>query len=146
MTDFQSADQKVSGLTPVSSGTTCVNSQLYPDVSAVNMQSNPDSSNKKFKHLDSKYDLGVLHVSKRVEKIKKARLLDGNKQFFRQNKGNFGYIPLTPLPAKIRDNPTAGDISILEAHKRVKQDGRHNFEGRQIPVQSKLNHENFFNI
>ena len=108
------------------------------------MQNYADSNNKKYNHLDSKYDLGVFHVSQRVQKLQKAKLLDGNKKFFRQNKGNFGYIPLTPLLAKIRDNPTRGDINILEAHKRVKQDGRHNFEGLQIPVQSKLNHEKFF--
>ena len=51
---------------------------------------------------------------------------------------------LTPLPKKIKDNFTEKEIGILQTHEAIKKDGRHNFEGLQIPVKSKLNHEKLY--
>ena len=90
---------------------------------------------------DTKYDLGLLHVSKRLEKFRKAQNCKANAKFFKQNKGNFGYIPLSPLPTKITDKCNVQNIDVLEAHLLLKNDGRPNYAGLQIPVKSKINHE-----
>ena len=52
---------------------------------------------------DSKYDLGLPCLAAKCKKIKKTKLLPTNKIFRQQNKGFFGFIPLSDLPKKIPD-------------------------------------------
>ena len=63
----------------------------------------------------------------------------GNKNFMAQNKKFFGFIPIYGLHSCIEDTSTnfvCTDILVL--HKLLRQDGRHNYEGLQVPVHSQL--------
>ena len=60
-----------------------------------------------------------------------------NKIQMAQNKQFFGFIPIYGLQSCMYDtntNSVCADILLL--HKLLCQDGRHNYEGLQIPVQS----------
>ena len=69
----------------------------------------------------TKYELSIMTMAKKREKIQKARLLHSNKLFFKQNKGQFGFIPLSPLPEKIVDNPNSSKMDIFKAHELLKR-------------------------
>ena len=47
------------------------------------------------------------------------------------------------LPPPLSDNSSDQECSIIEAHKKLAQDGRPNYLGLQIPVKSSLNDEKF---
>ena len=65
------------------------------------------------------------------QKIKK--ILEQNKQFF-------GFIPIYGLHNRIQDeNSNSVCTDILALHKLLRHDGRHNYEGLQMPVHLQLN-------
>ena len=94
----------------------------------------------------TKYELSIMTVVKKKEKMQKARSLACNKLFLKQNKGQFGFIPLSPLPEKISDCSKNKPMNVIEAHKLLKKDSRPNYKGLQIPVQSDFKAEKFFNF
>ena len=93
---------------------------------------------------DSKYDLGLITIKNKVEKLKKAKELPSNSLFFRQNKGNFGFIPCSKLPTKIVDKSSEHNFDFATLHKKVLESGKPNYLGVQLPVPSKLNAKKFF--
>ena len=52
-------------------------------------------------------------------------------------------MPVSGIPARIKDNSKNENVDIIEAHKLLAKDGRPNYRGLQIPVKSSLNHEKF---
>ena len=60
---------------------------------------------------------------------------------FRQNKGKFGFLPLSSIPTPVKDVSENKDVHIIDAHKLLAKDGRPNYRGLQIPVKSSLNYE-----
>ena len=60
-----------------------------------------------------------------------------------QNKGFFGFIPLSDMPPKIKDLSQKSKLSYIDMHKKLRKDGRPNFSGLQIPIKSKLNADKF---
>ena len=92
----------------------------------------------------TKYELSIMTMAKKREKIQKARLLHSNKLFFKQNKGQFGFIPLSPLPEKIVDNPNSSKMDIFKAHEMLKRQDKPNYLGLQIPIKSDFNPDKFF--
>ena len=66
------------------------------------------------------------------------------RNFCSQNKDFFGFIPLSALPEPIQHKSTPTMLNHLEMHKKLKEDGRPNYCGLQLPVPSKLNAEKFF--
>ena len=75
----------------------------------------------------SKYDLGLTGLSKKVQKMKEARNAKFNKKFCAQNKGFFGFVPLSPVPDRVPDNSRHHDFHYLDLHRKLKSDGRQKF-------------------
>ena len=65
------------------------------------------------------------------------------KHAFQQNKGKFGFLPLSKLPSPVKDLSDNKNVHIIAAHKLLSKDGRPNYKGLQIPIKSSLNHEKF---
>ena len=91
----------------------------------------------------SKYDLGLSAIANKNEKIKVAKTAQFNQKVFEQNFLGFGFLLLSELPTPIPDNSTEQEMSVIEAHKKLVQDGRPNYLGLQIPVKSALNYKKF---
>ena len=91
-----------------------------------------------------KRELPQLTMAKKRILIQKARQLPSNRIFFAQNQGQYGFIPVSSLPCRIEDKSDNNKVDILTTHKILKKDGRPNYRGLQIPVQSSLNYQNFF--
>ena len=92
----------------------------------------------------TKYDLALSSLAKKCQALRKAKYASFNRKFTIQNKGFFGFIPISPLPEKIRDNSKPTNLSYQDIQNKLWQDGRPNFSGLQIPVKSKLNADKFF--
>ena len=93
---------------------------------------------------DSKYDLGLINISKKCQNLRRAKLAPYNRLVFQQNAGGFGFIPLSNLPDRVLDRTCEKPSdAVLHVHKRLKLDGRPNYRGLQIPLVSKLNFEKF---
>ena len=90
---------------------------------------------------DDKYELEI-QTNLKKSKIQVARRAPENELCIQQNRPLFGFIPIYGLKSQVYDT---GDNSvcknILELHKKLRQDGRHNYAGLQIPLMSNLNHE-----
>ena len=98
--------------------------------------------------VDNNIDSNILFVDKysleintacKSDRLRLARGAIGNKNFMAQNKQFFGFIPIYGLHSPIDDtntNSVCRDILLL--HEVLCQDGRHNYEGLQIPVHSQL--------
>ena len=82
-------------------------------------------------------------MSRRKEKLKNARQMASLKHAFQQNKGKFGFMPVSDIPARVKDRSTNQSVHIIDAHKLLAKDGRPNYRGLQIPVKSSLNYEKF---
>ena len=90
---------------------------------------------------DDKYSLEVNTTCKSY-RLRLARGATDNKIQMAQNKQFFGFIPIYGLHGRITDTNTDSVCTdILLLHKLLRQDGRHNYEGLQIPVHSQLNFE-----
>ena len=92
---------------------------------------------------DTKYDLGLPFLAAKWQKIKKAELINSQNPFMTENKGFFGFIPLSDMPPKIEDLSRKSKLSYIDMHKRLRKDGRPNFSGLQIAIKSKLNADKF---
>ena len=114
------------------SRTTTVRNNCFPDTS--------DAANVSENSLQK----SCLFISKKVQKIRQAKIAFFNKKFCSQNKDFVGFIPLSPLPEPIQDRSTPTVLNHLQMHKKFKDDGRPNYCGLQLPVPSKLNAEKFF--
>ena len=75
--------------------------------------------------------------------MNRAKQADFNRKFVKQNKGCFGFIPLSRMPEKVSDKSVNHDLDYVEIHKKLRKDGRKNFEGLQLPIKSKLNYDKF---
>ena len=65
-----------------------------------------------------------------------------NKIQMAQNKQLFGFIPIYGLQSRITDtNTNSVCTDILLLHELLRQNGRHNYNGLQIPLHSQLNFE-----
>ena len=65
-----------------------------------------------------------------------------NKTCIQQNRPLFGFIPIYGLKSHVYDmkgNSVCKDI--LELHRKLREDGRHNYIGLQVPLTSKLKYE-----
>ena len=88
-----------------------------------------------------KYSL-EMNTTCKSDHLRLARGAIGNKIDMAQNKQLFGFIPIYGFQSRIYDtntNSVCADILLL--HKLLRPDGRHNYEGLQIPVHSQLNFE-----
>ena len=83
-----------------------------------------------------------LNTSLKDIKMQIAKKSDGNALCMRQNSPAFGFIPIYGLGSRVMDR-NQGSVckDILQLHKLLRLDGRHNFRGLQIPVASKLNYD-----
>ena len=100
----------------------------------VNVNQVPDA-------IADKYAL-ELQTSMKKEKLKVARQAPDNTLCIAQNVPLFGFIPIYGIKSHVVDkchNIECNDI--LQLHKMLREDGRHNYEGLQIPVPSKLNYK-----
>ena len=99
----------------------------------VNVKQVPDA-------IADKYAL-ELQTSMKKEKLKVARQAPDNTLCITQNVPLFGFIPIYGIKSHVVDkchNIECNDI--LQLHKMLREDGRHNYEGLQIPVPSNLNY------
>ena len=90
---------------------------------------------------DDKYELEIQNNLKK-SKIQVARRATENELCIQQNRPLFGFIPIYGLKSRVYDtgnNSVCTDI--LELHKKLRQDGRHNYAGLQIPLVSNLNYD-----
>ena len=95
------------------------------------------------RNADDKYDMGILFLTDKNKKLNRAKQADFNRKFVKQNKGCFGFIPLSRMPEKVSDKSVNHDLDYVEIHKKLRKDGRKNFEGLQLPIKSKLNYDKF---
>ena len=90
---------------------------------------------------DDKYELEI-QTNLKKSKIQVARRAPENELCIRQNRPLFGFIPIYGLKSRVYDT---GDNSvctdILKLHEKLRQDGRHNYAGLQIPIMSNLNYD-----
>ena len=104
----------------------------------VRQKSDPTSATSVTKnsdfHVQSKYYIGLTSQAKKCDKMRKAKTATFNRTFVKQNKGFFGFIPLSKLPTKIKDISIPSDLNQLEIHNKLAVDGRHNFCDLQIPL------------
>ena len=91
----------------------------------------------------SKYDLGLLSMAKKREKVEKAKRLPANRHIFEQNKGKFGFLPVSNFPTPLLDNSDNEEVDLITAHNRLIRDGRPNYKGLQIPIKSGLKPDKF---
>ena len=92
-------------------------------------------------HDNDKYELEIQTKLKK-SKIQVAKGAPENELCIQQNRPLFGFIPIYGLKSRVYDsqgNSVCKDI--LEFHKQLKQDGRHNYVGLQVPVISNLKYE-----
>ena len=83
-----------------------------------------------------------LQTKMKGEKIRLARSAVENKKFLTQNTPLFGFIPIYGLKGRVYDRHENNIChNIIELHQKLRNDGRHNYLGLQIPVPSKLNAE-----
>ena len=83
-----------------------------------------------------------LQTSMKKDKLKVARQAPDNTLCIAQNVPLFGFIPIYGIKNHVVDkchNIECNDI--LQLHKMLRKDGRHNDEGLQIPVPTKLNYK-----
>ena len=83
-----------------------------------------------------------LQTSIKKDKLKVARQAHDNTLCIAQNVPLFGFISIYGLKGQVVDkchNRKCNDM--LQLHKMLREDGRYNYEGLQIPVPSKLNHK-----
>ena len=100
----------------------------------VNIKQVPDT-------IADKYAL-ELQTSMKKGKLKVARQAPDNTLCIAQNVPLFGFIPIYGIKSHVVDkchNIECNDI--LQLHKMLREDGRHNYEDLQIPVPSKLNYK-----
>ena len=66
-----------------------------------------------------------------------------NEKCIQQNTPLFGFIPIYGLQSRVY-NRNENNIcqNIIDLHTDLRKDGRHNYVGLQVLVQSKLNAEN----
>ena len=89
--------------------------------------------------LGDKYGL-QLHTTLKGDKIRLAKNAIQNEKFMTQNNPMFGFIPIYGLKGRVYDRHENNICqNIMELHQRLRNDGRHNYVGLQIPVSSKLN-------
>ena len=87
---------------------------------------------------EEKYSL-EMNTTCKSDRLCLARGAMGNKKFLAQNKQFFGFIPIYGLHSRIEDTSTNSVCTdILALHKLLHQDGRHNYEGLQVPAHSQL--------
>ena len=109
----------------------CCNSRL--------VQTSKDSRDPNA-HCD-KYAL-ELNTSLKEAKMRIAKESVGNTLCMQQNIQAFGFIPIYGLGSRITyKGKNAACSDRLQLHKVLRADGRHNYEGLQIPVTSKLNYD-----
>ena len=71
-----------------------------------------------------------------------ARQAPDNRPCITHNTPLFGLIPIYWLKSRVFDTcVNAKCTDILQLHTKLRKDGRHNYRGLQVPVQSKLNPE-----
>ena len=91
--------------------------------------------------LGDKYGL-ELQTKLKGDKIRVAKNAIHNEKFLTQNTPMFGFIPIYGLKGCVYDRHENNTCqNIMELHQRLRNDGRHNYVGLQIPVLSKLNPE-----
>ena len=100
-----------------------------------------DNSIKTGEAMADKYTLEVQTTMKK-EKLKMARQAPDNRLSITQNTPLFGFIPIYGLKSQVIDKRVnAESTDILQLHKKLREDGRHNYRGLQVPVPSKLKPE-----
>ena len=62
--------------------------------------------------------MGVLFLTAKNQKLNRAKRADFNKKFISQNKGCFGFIPLSPMPQKIPDRSKVSALDYVQIHKK----------------------------
>ena len=83
-----------------------------------------------------------LNTSLKDIKMKIAKESEGNELCMQHNAPAFGFIPIYGLGSRVIDRKQGSVCSdILQLHKILRSDGRHNYEGLQIPVASKLHYD-----
>ena len=83
-----------------------------------------------------------LNTSLKDMKMKIAKKAEGNALCMQQNVPAFGFIPIYGLGSRVIDRKQGSVCSdILQLHNILRSDGRHNYEGLQIPVASKLHYD-----
>ena len=81
-----------------------------------------------------------LQSTKKKDKLNVARQAPDNTLCIAQNAPLFGFIPIYGLKSQVVDKCDNNECTdLLQLHKMLRQDGRYNYEGLQIPVPSKLN-------
>ena len=83
-----------------------------------------------------------LQMKLKGEKIRVAKRAIQNERFVTQNTPMFGFIPIYGLKGRVYDRHENNICqNIMELHQKLRNDGRPNYVGLQIPVSSKLNPE-----
>ena len=83
-----------------------------------------------------------LQTTMKKEKLNMARQAPGNTLCIIQNASLFGFITIYGLKSQVIDKGVNAECKdMLQLHKLLREDGRHNYRGLQIPVPSKLNPE-----
>ena len=83
-----------------------------------------------------------LQTTLKKEKLKQAKQAPENQLCISQNVPLFGFIPIYGLKNQVTDKSDNAECTdILQLHRMLRKDGRHNYKGLQVPVPSKLNYE-----
>ena len=113
---------------------TVVNNKLWSDSKGV---STGDGSHSDHTHTD-KYCLELQSTLKRG-KMRLAKNNSANEKCIQQNTPLFGFIPINGLQSPIYDrNENNTCQNIMDLHRKLRKDVRHNYVGLQVSVKSKL--------
>ena len=83
-----------------------------------------------------------LNTSLKDIKMQIARKSNGNLLCMKQNNPAFSFIPIYGLGSQVSDSKQGSVCTdILQLHKFLRNDRRHNYRGLQMPVASKLNYD-----
>ena len=104
-------------------------------------RSTADTVKKVTDTIVDKYAL-ELQTTMKKEKLRMAKRAPDNTLCITQSVPLFGFIPIYGLKSQVVDkcvNVECNDI--LQLHRMLREDGKHNYRGLQIPVPSKLKPE-----
>ena len=87
-----------------------------------------------------KYSLELQTTMKKKEKIKVARQAPDNKLCIDHNTPLFGFIRIYGLKSRVFDTCASAEPTDI-LHLQLREDGRKNFRGLQVPLPSKLNYK-----
>ena len=83
-----------------------------------------------------------LQTTMKKERLNMARQSPDNRLCITQNTPLFGFIPIYGLKSQVYDTCINTECTdILQLHRKLSEDGRHNYRGLQVPVPLKFNPE-----